>query len=608
MNGPRRLPALVALTLAAALPASAVAAETYCVDRPTCPAGGQDRATVGAALGSAEADVDEDTILIGPGVFEETGLTNVNPVTIRGAGIASTVLRAPVGTVLELRNPASEVSDLRIRLTEVSQTGLRLDDSFGQRIGVDSPPALVASRGVVVDGATLADSVVTLPNHPSLTGPAAVSVEDGGTVLTSTLTGDTALRMDEGGLVRRVRLLGQYGVVIGEGTQDLAQLIARPHPDLGAAETFTAVWAVSQNGIDPARAEIAHMTALGRGNAQDVALFAQASSGTEAGIEASNVLLRGFGVNLRRQSAGADADVDTAYSSFDETKQAAVGSGSFNTTPGHVPGEADPRFVAPFAGDYRLRYDSPLLDQGDPTPVTLAEALFGDFAGRPRGRDSDGNGSVRRDIGAFEYQRLPPVAAFSTSSPAQFGDPVQFDAGPSTDPDGDPLTYSWAFGDGAAANGEDVTHRYALPGTRTATLTALDPIGLSDGASREVVVELRTGPCANRRSGGSGNDTIDGFQVGDLIFGRRGDDTLIGNRGADCLNGGRGRDTLRGGRGRDTLRGGPGKNTLGGGRGNDRLFAVNGRKDAVSCGAGRKDEARVDPADAVSGCEQVDRE
>ena len=66
-----------------------------------------------------------------------------------------------------------------------------------------------------------------------------------------------------------------------------------------------------------------------------------------------------------------------------------------------------------------------------------------------------------------EVQRRGPFAAFKSieADPAQPGR-WSF-VSRSTDPEGDPVTEQWAFGDGGTASGTSVSHRYALPGSYT---------------------------------------------------------------------------------------------------------------------------------------------
>lgn len=85
--------------------------------------------------------------------------------------------------------------------------------------------------------------------------------------------------------------------------------------------------------------------------------------------------------------------------------------------------------------------------------------------------------------------------------------------------------------------------------------------------------------------GGTGNDALDGGEGNDRVFGENGDDTLVGDAGNDFMLGGEGNDTLRGGAdndllgggvGNDTLIGGTGNDGLDGGDGNDNIFGENG--------------------------------
>ena len=66
----------------------------------------------------------------------------------------------------------------------------------------------------------------------------------------------------------------------------------------------------------------------------------------------------------------------------------------------------------------------------------------------------------------------PPTVTMnvSPSGTVKVGDTVQFSATGSTDPDGDPLTFNWDFGDGDVATGQTASHVYNSQGSFTAKL------------------------------------------------------------------------------------------------------------------------------------------
>ena len=75
----------------------------------------------------------------------------------------------------------------------------------------------------------------------------------------------------------------------------------------------------------------------------------------------------------------------------------------------------------------------------------------------------------------------PPSANAGGPYTGIVGVPVQFN-GSGNDPDGDPLTFSWDFGDGSTpltTGGGTPTHTYIATGVYTVTLTATDPFGAS---------------------------------------------------------------------------------------------------------------------------------
>lgn len=77
----------------------------------------------------------------------------------------------------------------------------------------------------------------------------------------------------------------------------------------------------------------------------------------------------------------------------------------------------------------------------------------------------------------------PPTAEAGGPYAGTAGEPVTFDAGESSDPDGDIAFYVWEYGDGSAPDtttSTTRTHVYGAADTYTATLTVVDEGGLRD--------------------------------------------------------------------------------------------------------------------------------
>ena len=100
-----------------------------------------------------------------------------------------------------------------------------------------------------------------------------------------------------------------------------------------------------------------------------------------------------------------------------------------------------------------------------------------------------GSGTISRLYFVNSSSNSNPVASASaspTSGPSPLS--VLFDGTGSTDQNNDPLTYNWAFGDGATGTGATVNHVYAAGGAYTAVLTVTDGNGGSDTDSVSISV------------------------------------------------------------------------------------------------------------------------
>ena len=86
-----------------------------------------------------------------------------------------------------------------------------------------------------------------------------------------------------------------------------------------------------------------------------------------------------------------------------------------------------------------------------------------------------------------------PIAAFDPPADPTAGQPSEFDAARSDDPDGAIVSYDWDFGDGATGSGVDPSHTYASTGTYTLALTVTDDGGETNTTTRTVTVSASTG-------------------------------------------------------------------------------------------------------------------
>ncbi len=120
-------------------------------------------------------------------------------------------------------------------------------------------------------------------------------------------------------------------------------------------------------------------------------------------------------------------------------------------------------------------------------PVDIANAPDGSLYWLSLGTGSGTNGALYK-VHYVVGNRAPTAVATATPTNGLPPLAVSFDASGSSDPDGDPLTYSWSFGDGTTGTGIQPTHSYAVSGTYIATLTAND--GQTTGQSQPITISV----------------------------------------------------------------------------------------------------------------------
>jgi PKD domain len=465
-------------------------ANEFCVAPATGCAGGQ-QPTLQAGLDAAAASLGPDTVRLTAGVVNGPGAYNPanpdNTVTLVGAGRDATfVTSTAAGYALDIRNNGT-VTDLTVR-----QPSPVVPGQFGTLI------VGTADRvGFISTDSNGSVSVQGTARHIVGTGSTAFAIT--GTIEDSQFTGMSLATWTSASVVRRVRSIGP-SPVYGQNSSLVisSSLFVSTDPNGTVAGFSPSPVANSQ-----ATVVLSNVTFIGAGGAGCVGIAASSnnfySSPDDYAVEnvtVANSIVRNCATTLSRDSTGGHRTANlTVFNSDLDLSPAAVmqsGAGTLTAGPGDGNLNSDPLFVGLSTLEYLLRASSPLVDRGLTNLVSPNESST-DLDGDPRVVDGNGDGTAKRDVGAFEYQRRPPaVTASAAPSTAEIGQAVAFNGSATeSDPGESVARYDWDFGDGAKASGPPASHAYKKAGTFTATLSATDSAGVAGTGTVTITVRAR---------------------------------------------------------------------------------------------------------------------
>lgn len=121
------------------------------------------------------------------------------------------------------------------------------------------------------------------------------------------------------------------------------------------------------------------------------------------------------------------------------------------------------------------------------TNVGAFDASYADISGNRIVWMDQRNGNF--DVYLYDLNpNVAPAAQIASVPVATLGQPTNFDASGSSDPDGTIASYHWDFGDGSSADSTTANHVYTSAGAYQVTLTVMDDDGAADTETVSVTV------------------------------------------------------------------------------------------------------------------------
>jgi PKD domain/PASTA domain len=498
---------LAGAVLALALPAAA-SADTFCVKESGCPAD-HTFPTIGGAVSAAALNGigTPDTIEVGPGTYpEQLSLSVGDPLTIVGSGDATNI--APVNSaanqdVINIREPQTSISAVKITMPQAAgDTGVAVDQNIGatgptfSHVDVVDQTGTNGGTGLSLYGSKFSDGIVNLSNVNST---AAVITDS--SVTRSSITAGEGIEAATNHAARTSVTnsvvncyVGNCSTITDDGSLSLVLADDLLEP---VGPNADGVFVVGGNQT----VTLDQSTLLGGGTANRAVAAINNQQNTDTLVNIDGAVIRGFGEDLvasGNPAMSATATINVKYSDFDPAKVSVSPTGnppvaSVNeTVSGSDLHNVDPRLNT----DGSLQSGSPAIDKGDPAQPVAGEPST-DVAGHPRKVDGDHSGTATIDMGAFELQppNHAPLAAFRAPGTATTGRPVAFDGSASHDPDHDPITYAWRFGDGTTATGPKPRHAYRKPGRYTVQLVVTDDFGAASAPVKKTIVVAKPVSC-----------------------------------------------------------------------------------------------------------------